>query len=207
MTAENKMPLPAAASDADLLHYFEAFGTKGLTKRQVEKITWAKFRRDKEQAALLKRLVPEHKMKFIKFDDFCFDGPGNVIDERYVSELMVSIQCVGLLNAPAVVLSNNVRMLDGTIANGVPTLITGHQRVEALRRLGLRGVNFRVLEGDHIHVELTRIAEDAPRSVLPAWERMNPWDDFVWNDIEHSAFPDPATVNEATSDHAEPAAA
>ncbi len=82
---------------------------------------------------------------------------------------MISIQRVGLLNTPEVVLRDDVDMPDRSLCDGGPALVYGSHRVEALRRLGLRGAKFRLLVGDSSQVELIGLAE--PVSCRNAWGR------------------------------------
>jgi hypothetical protein len=121
------MVLPPNMSDEALLHHCETIGTAGLIERQVRKAERAWARRRKEQMALLARLVPEPQMRYIEFADLV-DQSGHSVEESLVSELMMSIERVGLLNPPGVVLRDDVDMPDRSLCDGGPALVYGSHR-------------------------------------------------------------------------------
>jgi hypothetical protein len=92
-------------------------------------------------------------------------------DMKKVEEIARSISDVGLLNAPAVCMRNDVAMPDGEVCDSAPVLIFGRHRLMALKSLGHTVVECEVYEVDDLRAELMEIDENLARSELsPAEE-------------------------------------
>jgi|GEM_PF-1128904 len=107
-------------------------------------------------------------------------------DMKKVEEIARSISDVGLLNAPAVCMRDDVTMPDGEVCDSAPVLIFGRHRLLALQSLGHTVVECEVYEVDDLRAELMEIDENLARSELsPAeeashiarrkaiWEKLN----------------------------------
>ncbi len=92
-------------------------------------------------------------------------------DMKKVEEIARSISDVGLLNAPAVCMRDDVTMPDGEVCDSAPVLIFGRHRLLALQSLGHTVVECEVYEVDDLRAELMEIDENLARSELsPAEE-------------------------------------
>ena len=72
---------------------------------------------------------------------------------------------------PAICLRDDVMMDYGETENGVPVLVYGRHRVEALRRLGLRGTEFVFIQPGDVDAELAEISENLHRAELTVLQR------------------------------------
>lgn len=106
-------------------------------------------------------------------------------DMKKVEEIARSISEVGLMNAPAVCIRDDVVMDDGTKSDRVPVLIYGRHRLLAMQALGRETVECIVHDVDDLHAELMEIDENLARSELsPAEEaahirrRQELWEDI-----------------------------
>jgi len=118
-------------------------------------------------------------------------------DMKKVEEIARSISDVGLLNAPAVCMRDDVTMPDGEVCDSAPVLIFGRHRLLALQSLGHTVVECEVYEVDDLRAELMEIDENLARSELsPAeeaahiarrkaiWDEMNKANSSVRNTDE-----------------------
>ena len=106
-------------------------------------------------------------------------------DMAKVGEIAKSIRDVGLLNAPAVCMRDNVLLEDGETSNNVPVLIFGRHRILGLQQNGETVVECVVYDVDDLQAELMEIDENLARSELsPAEEaahirrRQELWEDI-----------------------------
>ncbi|WP_442880600.1 ParB/RepB/Spo0J family partition protein [Aurantimonas sp. C2-5-R2] len=88
-----------------------------------------------------------------------------------VAEIAESIRDLGLMNAPAVCIRDNVTLDDGEMSDRVPVLIYGRHRLLALEANGEASVECVVYDVDDLHAELMEIAENLHRSELTALQR------------------------------------
>lgn len=95
-------------------------------------------------------------------------------DVKKIEEIAKSISEIGLLNAPAVCMRDDVTMADGEVCDNVPILIYGRHRLRAMQYLGHTVVECIVYNVDDLHAELMEIDENLARSELsPAEEAMH----------------------------------
>ncbi|WP_374833981.1 ParB/RepB/Spo0J family partition protein [Paenochrobactrum pullorum] len=110
-------------------------------------------------------------------------------DMKKVLEIANSIAEIGLMNAPAVCIRNNVTMPDGELVDRAPILIYGRHRLLAMQALGHAVVECVVYDVDDLHAELMEIDENLARSELsPAEEAAHiRRRQEIWEDIHGSA--------------------
>lgn len=94
-----------------------------------------------------------------------------VIDNHKVSELAASISLMGLKTPISVRVLPDYTDDDGKNWSGVPVLVAGLHRLEAVKSLRWEDIPSIVLEGDEIDAELWEIAENLHRSDLTVLER------------------------------------
>lgn len=91
------------------------------------------------------------------------------IDNNVVEGLVSSISSLGLRSPISVVFRDDVE-IDGEVEDGVPVLVAGRHRLEAIRRLGWNTVECDVFD-DAISAEKWEISENIHRADLTALER------------------------------------
>lgn len=91
------------------------------------------------------------------------------LDPTKVKELAESIKSVGLMHRITVRVAPEME-IDGQVEEGVPVLVAGHHRLEALRSLGNVMVECNVIAGDGYAHELAEIDENLVRSNLSSAE-------------------------------------
>ncbi|MEJ5079757.1 ParB/RepB/Spo0J family partition protein [Ochrobactrum sp. MYb379] len=114
-------------------------------------------------------------------------------DMKKVEEIARSISDIGLLNAPAVCMRDDVTMPDGEVCDSAPVLIFGRHRLLALQSLGHTVVECEVYDVDDLRAELMEIDENLARSELsPAEEaahiarRKAIWDEMNGDNTERN---------------------
>lgn len=94
------------------------------------------------------------------------------IDEKSVVRLTDSIKRIGLRTPLSVRILDNFKISNGEISDGVPVLVSGAHRLEAVRRLGFERVECFVLADEtEAQVRLWEIAENLHRAELTELER------------------------------------
>lgn len=89
------------------------------------------------------------------------------INEQAVANLMESMRQIGLLTPITVRLVDAFKCTDGTVADGVPVLVTGAHRLEAAKRLGWKLIDcFYLNDSDDLDAELCEIDENLMRAEL-----------------------------------------
>lgn len=91
------------------------------------------------------------------------------VDEKVVDGLVASISALGLRSPISVVFRDGVE-IDGEAEDGVPVLVAGRHRLEAIRRLGWEVVECDLFD-DPISAEKWEISENLHRAELTALER------------------------------------
>jgi ParB/RepB/Spo0J family partition protein len=100
------------------------------------------------------------------------------LNQERVEDIAKSIKEVGLLQPITIRVIEEFEDADGELWHNMPVLVTGHHRLEALKRLGRKEVTVQVLEVDDIDAERAEIAENLHRAELTALERdvqINRW--------------------------------
>jgi ParB family chromosome partitioning protein len=92
-------------------------------------------------------------------------------DADKVGALAASITAIGLRTPITVRVLDNVADEDGVVTDGVPYLVTGLHRLEAVRQLGWEKIDAIVSAGDETDARLWEIAENLHRADLTAQER------------------------------------
>lgn len=93
----------------------------------------------------------------------------NDLNEKTVGGLVESIGALGLRNPISIIFRDDVE-IDGEIYDGVPALVAGRHRLEAIRRLGWKTVDCEVFT-DEIAAEKWEISENIHRADLTIEQR------------------------------------
>lgn len=126
------------------------------------------------------------------------------LNEKTVEGLVESIGILGLRNPMSVIFRNDVE-IDGQNYDGVPVLVAGRHRLEAIRRLGWKTVECDVFS-DEIAAEKWEISENIHRADLTIEQRgaqVKRWIDLTIEQMKREGNPQNLQVAKIESKRAD----
>ncbi|MGY3117925.1 hypothetical protein ACVWXQ_001862 [Bradyrhizobium sp. S3.14.4] len=101
----------------------------------------------------------------LDIQDIQISGERRPLDENTIVSLMRSVERIGLQSPPT------VRMIDPDGGGGIPHLVAGRHRLEAMKRLGHLSIVCLIPDVDDADAELIEIAENLHRAELTILQR------------------------------------
>lgn len=126
------------------------------------------------------------------------------LNEKTVGGLVESIGALGLRNPISIIFRDDVE-IDGETYDGVPALVAGRHRLEAIRRLGWRTVDCEVFT-DEIAAEKWEISENIHRADLTIEQRgvqVKRWIDLTIEQMKREGNPQNLQVAKIESKRAD----